>query len=64
MVLSPHRVGSRLRLRVGAKFFLAVGVLVLAVLTIAGVGAVGLARMAQRTTLFYDRSSAWPSWWC
>src|SRR5664279_4922590 len=58
MVLSPHRVGSRLRLRVGAKFFLAVGVLVLAVLTIAGVGAVGLARMAQRTTLFYDRSFA------
>jgi hypothetical protein len=58
MVLSPHRVGSRLRLRVGAKFFLAVGVLVLAVLTIAGVGAVSLARMAQRTTLFYDRSFA------
>ena len=58
MVLSPHRVGSRLRLRVGAKFFLAVGVLVLAVLTIAGVGAVGLARMAQRTTLFYDHSFA------
>ena len=58
MVLSPHRVESRLRLRVGAKFFFAVGVLVLAVLTIAGVGAVGLARMAQRTTLFYDRSFA------
>jgi hypothetical protein len=36
---------SRLRLSVGAKFLLAVGVLVLAVAGVAGVGAIGLARM-------------------
>ena len=42
----------------GAKFLLAVGMLIPAVLIIAGVGGVGVARMAQRTNFLYDHSFA------
>jgi diguanylate cyclase (GGDEF)-like protein len=53
-----RRFGSRLRPRVGGKLFLAVGVLVPAVLAIAAVGALGLGRMAARTDVLYSHSLA------
>lgn len=46
---------GRLRLRVAAKFVLAVGVLMLLVAAVAGIGAVGLARSdAEASRLFTD----------
>jgi diguanylate cyclase (GGDEF)-like protein len=53
MGIGAHQVTARLRPRVGAKFLLGIGVLVLAVLAVAGVGLFGLSRMAQRTNLLY-----------
>jgi diguanylate cyclase (GGDEF)-like protein len=47
-----------LRPRVGGKFFLAVGALVLAVLAVAAVGVAGLGRMDTRTDLLFGHSLA------
>ena len=49
---------SRLQLRVGVKFLLAVGVLLLSVLTVAGVGAKGLARMNTQVSQLFDENLA------
>ena len=48
----------RLRLRVGGKFFITVGVLVPAVLATAAVGATGLERMAASNHQLYNHSLA------
>jgi diguanylate cyclase (GGDEF)-like protein len=58
MAPMSHERDARLRLRVGGKFLLTIGVLVPAVLTIAGVGGLGLQRMSQRTDELYGRGLA------
>ncbi len=58
MVLVRQRPQSRPRLRVGAKFFITVGVLVPAVLATAAVGASGLERMHTNTDTLYTHSLA------
>jgi diguanylate cyclase (GGDEF)-like protein len=54
MNFSVRTVVSRLRLRVGVKFAISVGVLLLAVLAVAGVGGVGLTRMDAQTNQLFD----------
>jgi len=58
MVFVLRPVRQRLRLRVGGKFFITVGVLVPAVLATAAVGATGLERMAASTDHLYNHSLA------
>ena len=58
MVLVRQRPQLRPRLRVGAKFFITVGVLVPAVLATAAVGASGLERMHTNTDTLYTHSLA------
>jgi len=57
-MVQSARFRSRLRPRVGGKFFLAVGALVLAVLAIAAVGVAGLGRMDARSDALYGHSLA------
>ena len=57
-IVQSARFRLRLRPRVGGKFFLAVGALVLAVLVIAVVGVAGLARMDARSDALYGHSLA------
>ena len=47
-------VHQRVRLRVGGKFFLAVGIVLLAMLGVTASGAVGLARLQSKIDLLYD----------
>ncbi len=58
MIPSRRPARPRLRPRVGAKFFMSVGVLVPAVLVVAGVGALGLERMAEQTNVLAGHSLA------
>jgi diguanylate cyclase (GGDEF)-like protein len=52
----PHQGAARrgLRLRVGGKFSLAVGVVLLAMLTVTLAGSLGLARMEEQISALYD----------
>ncbi len=51
---SRRDLPQRARLRVGGKFFLAVGIVLLAMLAVTVTGALGLARMQQKVGLLYD----------